>query len=989
MLAIAVSVCLMWMTAAVQYDSLLHAAADGSNGIVSDGVLNYRRTEGMSTVSVVCADTEIAGSLVIPSEYDGMKVVEIEIGAFAGQSGITDAVIPDTVQKIGAEAFKGCSSLETVSLENTLQSVGADAFAETAWSAAHSEDQMMIMDEILLVSVSDSAMNIVLPDTVRVVADEACMGNTSLMSAELAENTGYVGKKSFFGCSALTSVIIPSNVKNIDDYAFGESALATVVIPSTVLSIGKGAFIRCTQLQQVTIREGLLKIGSSAFSECTSLREITVPDSTIVIGTAAFSKCTGMQYAAILGGMTELPDDLFKDCTSLYNVVLDGDIVRIGSGAFNKCTALQSVTLPDTVKYIGSEAFQSCMSLRNVNIPESVIDIGVNAFFDTTFYNSLRASDSDSSFVIYDGRVLLGYYGEDQYLQIPDGIQVIGGAVFAANETISVICLPDTVTSISSYAFDNLWTLEQVVSTGSIEYIGAYAFWDCISLREMTFPEGVVEIQEGTMFGCESLGSVLVSSTVETICQFAFSYSGLESIVLPETVSGVESGAFEGCGRLAKIRIENPECALAAGCIPAETEIWGYGNSTAYYYAKEHGNPFVDISNSYSSTSTGSATATTSMSVLSTTSSSSSMTTTTVATSTSVSTSSNTVSTTVTTGSETSAEIGTLVAGTVEISISELENSDYSVVIPVSAEDTGGWYALCYGFSYDPAVLTAERVYVSPEAAEEVAAAEGELKNFPVINAEKGIVWDSVLPSVYAGVSCPDGVFAYIEFTVDRCAKPGDVFEIKLLVNHNDNYQEIETEQGAGICTLVDGAIIISGGSNITTTSTSATTTTTTATMTTNESTRTTTMTTTTTTTAPTWTTTTTMTTTATTPTWLTTTTTTMTTKESTWTTTTIMITTTTTPTWTTMTTTATTTENVPGDVNGDGSIGLNDSSYILSTYAFIAANIYVTDEQAESADVDMNSVVDLDDAQMLLRYYAGVGAGLIDQSFEKWRDAQ
>ncbi|MBR7029730.1 MAG: leucine-rich repeat protein, partial [Prevotella sp.] len=58
-----------------------------------------------------------------------------------------------------------------------------------------------------------------------------------------------IGGYAFCGCSALTSVVIPSSVTSIGSYAFsGCSGLTSVVIPSSVTSIGKSTFYSCPNL---------------------------------------------------------------------------------------------------------------------------------------------------------------------------------------------------------------------------------------------------------------------------------------------------------------------------------------------------------------------------------------------------------------------------------------------------------------------------------------------------------------------------------------------------------------------------------------------------------------------------------------------------------------------------------------------------------------------------------------------------------------------
>ncbi len=974
-LAVCIAMCLFWTLACFTVSRNAAACtvyADTEQ--LSDGTLFYKQYGTISALTVTGTVSECSGEVAIPETYSGMSIVEIAAGAFSGQTEITSVTVPGTVQKIGTNAFRGCTSLEHVDLENTIQSVGAGAFAETAWIAAHAEDEMTILDEVVLISVSSSLEELYIPETVRVIADEACMENTALTTAILTGYTGYVGDKSFYGCTGLTDVIFSSGIKSIGNYAFTDSAVTRVVIPATVLSMGKGAFLRCTALEQVTLWEGIVRIGGSAFASCTSLRQIIIPDSVTEVGSSAFKQCTGLQQASIGKGITEIPDYIFQGCTSLSSVTISGQASGIGNGAFNKCTALQSIALPESIVHIGSEAFQSCMSLSEVNIPENVIDIGTRAFFDTAFYNNLRAENSESCFVQYNDTILLGYYGEDTHVYVPSGIKVIAGGAFASNETIVSVILPSTIESLSSYAFESMLAMETISGTEYLKYIGAYAFWDCISLQSLDIQGATEVIPEGVASGCESLGSVNIQDGITGIETDAFRFSGLTFVRIPESVEYIRTGAFGDCEFLEQIEILNKDTVLEEQSIPVETEIRCYEGSTAHEYAAAYGNPFViidPISGTEPSETTTSGVSTTSTTATSGTTFSDTSYTTTIP--------SSTTSTVFTTTNTSGTYACALEMYTVEISREELEAGNYMVTVPVALNNTGGWKSLGYGFSYDTSQLTIESVEISSELAEWLMMEGGMLFQTPAVNHEKGLFWAGLsVGGDTDDLYCPDGIFSYITFTVNPSVQPGDVCSITLLAENNGTQQFADTINGSGACQLTDGAVIIASEIQSTaTTQTTTTTTTTTTTMTT----RTTTATTTTATSASTTQTTRTTTT-------ATTTTTTMTTRTTTATTTTATSASTT---QTTQTTTQTT-SYMCGDLDGDGMIAIGDASIILSLYAQQAAGMMSEEDimrKLPFADTDSSGAIEMNDAVLVLTYYAQICAGMTGESFENWRTAQ
>ena len=215
-------------------------------------------------------------------------------------------------------------------------------------------------------------------------------------------------------CTKLREVVIPNTITSIGDEAFyGCSSLASVTIPESVTSIGKSAFYNCRSLTSVIIPDGVTSIGSSTFYGCSSLSSITIPDSVTTIGNSAFYNCSSLTNIAIPESVTSIGERAFYGCvgelminsktvveedytSSNYPTYSSGwlqgseftklsigdNVTKIGSYAFYDCYSLTSVTIPDGVTSIGSSAFEYCSSLTSVTIPNSVTSIGNYAFRD-------------------------------------------------------------------------------------------------------------------------------------------------------------------------------------------------------------------------------------------------------------------------------------------------------------------------------------------------------------------------------------------------------------------------------------------------------------------------------------------------------------------------------------------------------------------------------------------------------------------------------
>jgi len=144
-------------------------------------------------------------------------------------------------------------------------------------------------------------------------------------------------------------IVIPDThngvpVTAIDDYCFEESEIQSVKIGKNVQTIGKGAFIYCTLLKEVTIPASVSHIG------------------------------TGTEYMASVGA--------FAHCTQLEKVTFEknSQLKFIGNDTFENCGVLTKIEIPQSLESMGYDAFAYCTSLKEIRIPASVESVGDGAF---------------------------------------------------------------------------------------------------------------------------------------------------------------------------------------------------------------------------------------------------------------------------------------------------------------------------------------------------------------------------------------------------------------------------------------------------------------------------------------------------------------------------------------------------------------------------------------------------------------------------------
>ena len=212
--------------------------------------------------------------------------------------------------------------------------------------------------------------------------------------------------------------------------------------------------------------EGYTTIGYSAFLACTGLTSITIPNSVTSIGDWAFSGCSGLTSVTISGGVT-----------------------AIELGAFCGCRSLTSIEIPNTITSIGYNAFDGCSGLKSVHTSDIAAWCAIS--FENHLANPL-------------------YYAHNLYLN---------------SKLITDLVIPNSVTSIGNYAFENCSGLTgELVIPNSVTSIGHSTFYYCRGLKSITIPNGITSIGTNVFFGCSGLTSVKIGNSVTSIGCSAFCY---------------------------------------------------------------------------------------------------------------------------------------------------------------------------------------------------------------------------------------------------------------------------------------------------------------------------------------------------------------------------------------------------------------------------------------------------------------------------------
>jgi len=129
----------------------------------------------------------------------------------------------------------------------------------------------------------------------------------------------------------------------------------------------------------------------------------------------------------------------------------------------------------------------------------------------------------------------------------------IADSIFSGFTNLTSVMIPDSIQKIGSSAFANCTNLTNVIGGRGVKEIGGEAFEGCQRLTKIAL-ENVTFIGVGAFAGCTALSEITIPKTVSKIGYSAFDgCTGLTNVIVPGSVSTIESGTFFRCFSLSRV----------------------------------------------------------------------------------------------------------------------------------------------------------------------------------------------------------------------------------------------------------------------------------------------------------------------------------------------------------------------------------------------------------------------------------------------------
>ena len=299
----------------------------------------------------------------------------------------------------------------------------------------------------------------------------------------------------------------------------------------------------------------------------------SLPDSNLVIPSI-------VSYEGHTYPVEAIAPNAFYHTNQLVSITFPESLNTIGNSAFYGCRNLVGpLVFPDSLKTIGVEAFYGCTSLQGMlTLPESLTSLGTNAFINcdgitaVTFNCCECVIDADP----YKVGILPTSITE---LVIGENVKKIPTYLAFGCNALTSLTIPKSVERIGSKAFNTCTSVtkvnwnarhcaaadplpascEEITIGEEVEYIPSFIA-EASKISSIIIPNSVKVISTGAFKDCANLASVTLGNSLTKLCNQVFmNCSQLTSITIPASVSDIftgKDGTFRGCSSLSSINVE-------------------------------------------------------------------------------------------------------------------------------------------------------------------------------------------------------------------------------------------------------------------------------------------------------------------------------------------------------------------------------------------------------------------------------------------------
>jgi BspA type Leucine rich repeat region (6 copies) len=381
----------------------------------------------------------------------------------------------------------------------------------------------------------------------------------------------------------ITNILIGSSITSLDRSCFENCYnIKTITIPANIKNIYDRCFALCYNLTKIIISQGVQMIGNECFLGCFNLRQIALPATIESIGSNCFQGCNNLDTIFIekQKNLKYCGNDLFKYINKPIKMVFN----RTPSADYLSYFALELIKQNNVANYSFASEY-TYDNEHNFNIfnnsDTNIIPIK-NKNRDATFTNL----DSYNS-TIADSDIITTFRVSGDIDVDPSKLRIVGRTIYqsAFNDYLTskyyqrvYRCdIAYGVTTIGDNAFGLIQTgpplqtysqysLEYIIIPNTVISIGKMAF-SFSGLKSIEIPDSVRLIGNACFTDCYNLNTIKLGNNISILPQECFkNCNACISIIIPDSVKQISDNCFSGCTSLQHVFIGTNVEYIGSGC---------------------------------------------------------------------------------------------------------------------------------------------------------------------------------------------------------------------------------------------------------------------------------------------------------------------------------------------------------------------------------------------------------------------------------------
>ncbi len=398
---------------------------------------------------------------------------------------------------------------------------------------------------------------------------------SGITSIDLSSVT-YINNYAFYHCEELNSVILPTNSNYALHYHSFEycSNLEEITLSANPYSSSDEVFYECESISKLNIGKNVTYFPSSLFKNA-CITEVTiedennalcvkdgflldssqfelymcidknasniiVPDSVQVINSFAFANCS--MESIDLNNTDNSNEGCFYNCVNLKEVDLSKDCNSAYYRMFYNCQSLKRIILSENIRRLDNQCFYNCFALEEIVGLDRCTAINKGCFENCnqmihSYGNIKYVGNPDNPYCVALGPD--SDYFESDIIEFVDDCEIVASEAFSYLLTNYIIgnngytVKLNNVKSLSNYCFRGTSIINIDFGT-SLSYIGSYAF-SYTQISSLVLPDTLTTIEYCAFSNCTNLASIFIPKSVTYINEITFNYDyNITSIVVEE-----------------------------------------------------------------------------------------------------------------------------------------------------------------------------------------------------------------------------------------------------------------------------------------------------------------------------------------------------------------------------------------------------------------------------------------------------------------------